>query len=170
MEKPHAIASPIYSRLVSRKQIAEGSGGSTRSAIRKQPASTNSPPMTQTSVMVLRLVPHTSVTALLFCYYTKKTQKSQDERGRFRAISFLIKRSPPYRSFRRHGGFVLCDYFSATLFLTCRSSITMLMPSRICPMPATPEIAAFMPAESSVPSTCGTPRTTNITAVRFRPT
>ena len=93
MEKPHAIASPIYSRLVIKKQIAEGSGGSTRSAIRKQPASTNSPPMTQTFVMVLRLVPHTSVTALLFCYYTKKPQKSQDERGRFRAISFLIKRS-----------------------------------------------------------------------------
>ena len=38
----------------------------------------------------------------------------------------------------------------------------MLMPSRICPMPAMPEIAAFMPVESSVLSTCGTPRTTNI--------
>ena len=45
----------------------------------------------------------------------------------------------------------------------------MLTPSRMWPMPATPEIAAVIPAESSVPSTCGIPRTTSMTAVMFRP-
>ena len=59
---------------------------------------------------------------------------------------------------------------SGTLRLSCSNTSTMLTPSRMCPMPAMPEIAALVPLENSVPSTCATPRTTIITAVMFRPT
>lgn len=56
------------------------------------------------------------------------------------------------------------------LRFTCSSTSTMLTPSRICPTPAMPEIAASMPEERLVPSTWNTPRITSITTVRFRPT
>ena len=56
-----------------------------------------------------------------------------------------------------------------TLRLIWSSRSTRLTPSRICPIPATPETAALMPEESSVPSTWATPRATNMAAVRFRP-
>ena len=67
---------------------------------------------------------------------------------------------PPFSYFR-----AVPYRFSGMLRLNCSNTSTMLTPSRICPMPATPEIAALAPLESSVPSTCATPRTTIITAV-----
>ncbi len=44
----------------------------------------------------------------------------------------------------------------------------MLTPSRICPIPAMPDIAAFIPEESVGTSTWVTPRITNITAVKLK--
>ena len=61
------------------------------------------------------------------------------------------------------------SYLAGTLCLICTSRSTKLTPSIICPIPATPEIAAFAPEESVIPSTWGMPRTTSITAVRFKP-
>ena len=55
------------------------------------------------------------------------------------------------------------------LRLICTSRSSRLTPSRICPIPAMPEIAALMLEESAGTSTWVTPRTTSITAVRFRP-
>lgn len=65
--------------------------------------------------------------------------------------------------------FAYIVFSAGTLCPICTSSATRLTPNRICPIPAIPEIAAFMPEESAVPSTWGTPRTTSIIAVRFRP-
>ena len=58
---------------------------------------------------------------------------------------------------------------AATARRTWSSTSTRLTPSRMWPMPATPEMAALAPAERGAPSTCSTPRTRNITAVRLRP-
>ena len=56
-----------------------------------------------------------------------------------------------------------------TLRLICSSRSTRLTPSKMCPIPAIPEMAASEPLESSVPMTWVTPRTTSITTVRFSP-
>lgn len=53
---------------------------------------------------------------------------------------------------------------------TCSSRSTRLTPSRMCPIPETPETAASIPEESSIPSTWIAPRIASITAVRFSPT
>lgn len=74
------------------------------------------------------------------------------------------------------GGDICGSYYCAaqewganTLRLICSSRSTRLTPSRICPIPAMPEIAASAPLERSAPMTWITPRTTSITAVRFSP-
>ena len=56
-----------------------------------------------------------------------------------------------------------------TVRFTPSKMSTMLTPSTMWPRPATPEIAASIPWASSMPSTCGTPRTTSIAAVALRP-
>lgn len=61
------------------------------------------------------------------------------------------------------------DRESDTLRLICSSRSTRPTPSRMCPIPAMPEIAASAPLERLVPTTWVTPRTISITAVRFSP-
>ena len=60
-------------------------------------------------------------------------------------------------------------YACDTLRLICTRSSTRLTPSRMCPTPAMPEIAALMPEGSAVPNTCVTPRTASMNAARFNP-
>lgn len=55
------------------------------------------------------------------------------------------------------------------LRLICNSRSVRLIPSSIWPIPAIPDIAAFIPEERGVPRTWVTPRTINIMDVRFRP-
>ena len=65
--------------------------------------------------------------------------------------------------------FTAQDGEAAAPHLICSRRSTRLTPSRMCPIPAIPEIAASVPLERLAPMTWVTPRTTSITAVRFSP-
>lgn len=64
--------------------------------------------------------------------------------------------------------FFLFFYFSAQRLIWSSKS-TRPVPSRMCPIPAAPETAAWIPEGNGVPRTWRIPRTASIRTVRFSP-